>query len=161
MITEQEKSTVVRTWRLVVPIADTAADLFYGRLFEIAPQYKPYFKSDMKSQKKKLLMMLSFVVRSLDWAEAQWRDDVAVDEDLFLVIAALGKRHTSLYKIPNESYDSVGQALIWTLAQGLGDAFTDDVKEAWVKVYTLLARSMQLAGEAREIGDVELGLLRA
>ena len=114
----------------------------------------------MKSQKLKLLKMLSFVVKSLNWSGEQWQDTVPQEDDLFLVVLALGRRHASIYKIPADSYEHVGQALIWTLHQGLGDAFTDDIKAAWIRVYTLLAKTMLVAGEAKEISDVKLGLTR-
>ena len=142
MLDDQQKRKVINSWRLVVPIAETAADLFYKRLFEIQPTYRSLFPEDMKGQKAKLVKMLSFVVKSLDWNVSQWREDVDPQEDLFLVVLAMGRRHGRLYNIPEESYGPVGEALIWTLEQGLGDAFTDDIKDAWVQVYRLLSKTM-------------------
>ena len=40
-------------------------------------------------------------------------------------------------------YHSVGVALLWTLEQGLGDALTEDVKQAWTAAYQLLSGVMQ------------------
>jgi hemoglobin-like flavoprotein len=142
MITDAEKDAVRRSWKLVVPIGETAADLFYKRLFEQHPEYRRLFSEDLRAQKRKLLQMLAFIVKSLTWPDAAWREDVAPDEDLLLVVLALGRRHTQLYKIPPESYAAVGEALIWTLDYGLGEAFTDEVKEAWLNVYTLLSKTM-------------------
>jgi hemoglobin-like flavoprotein len=144
VLNEAEKLVIKDTWRLVVPIAETAADLFYRRLFELRPDYKPLFKADMASQKRKLLAMLSFVVKSLDWPETAWRDDVNAEDDLFLVVLALGRRHTELYQIPDESYDTVGAALLWTLDYGLGKKFDDEARAAWTKVYTLVATTMKM-----------------
>lgn len=145
MITDQEKASIRRTWKLVVPIAETAADLFYKRLFELEPKYQALFPEDMTAQKRKLVRMLAFVVRSLDWSEAEWRDSVSPNEDLMLVILALGRRHTDLYKVPDESYATVGEALLWTLDKGLGQAFTPDVQAAWAHVYELLALTMRMS----------------
>ena len=144
MITETEKEAIRRSWKLVVPIGETAADLFYKRLFELRPDYRTLFPDDMKAQKRKLIQMLAFIVKSLTWPEAAWREDVPPDEDLLLVVLALGRRHSELYKIPAEAYGTVGEALVWTLDYGLGEAFTPEVRDAWLHVYTLLAKTMNL-----------------
>jgi hemoglobin-like flavoprotein len=153
MLTDTEKDALKRSWRLVIPIADTAADLFYKRLFELRPDYRRLFPDDMTAQKHKLLRMLAFVLRAVDWTDEQWRGDVAPDEDLMLVVLALGRRHSKLYQIPDESYGVVGEALLWTLGYGLGDAFTEDVKRAWTELYTSLARTMRMGGAATVEGD--------
>ena len=156
MITEPDKLIIKDTWRLVVPIADTAADLFYKRLFELQPSYQKFFTSDLKEQKRKLIAMLAFIVKSLDWPESAWREDVADEDDLFLVVLALGRRHSELYKIPDSSYDTVGEALLWTLDYGLGKKFDAAAKAAWTKVYTLVANTMKmgrLSVQARNATD--------
>ena len=86
MLTDRQKDVLRESWRLVVPIADTAADLFYKRLFELRPDYRALFKSDLARQKKKLLAMLAFIVKSIDWPESAWQDSVREDDDLFLII---------------------------------------------------------------------------
>lgn len=144
MLTDHQKKLIVSSWRLVVPIAETAADLFYRRLFELKPEYQHHFSNDLDKQKRKLVAMLSFIVKSLDWTGDQWRDEVNPEDDLFLVVLALGRRHGELYQIPDSSYPVVGEALIWTLDYGLGEAFTDEIKEAWLEVYTQLSRMMLL-----------------
>jgi hemoglobin-like flavoprotein len=144
MLSDNEKDAIRQSWRLVVPIADTAADLFYRRLFELRPDYRQLFSIDMAGQKRKLLHMLAFVVRSLDYREVDWRDDVPADQDMMLVVLALGRRHSELYKIPPESYGVVAEALLWTLNFGLGEAFTPEVQAAWTRIYTLLAKTMQM-----------------
>lgn len=155
MLTEAEKAAIRRSWKLVVPIADTAADLFYKRLFELAPSYRRLFGEDMAPQKRKLLAMLAFVVRSLDWDDAGWKAAVDGDDDLFLVVLALGLRHAELYQVPDESYDVVGQALLWTLDYGLGEAFTAEVHDAWARVYGLLAQTMKMGRCAHGKGSAK------
>ncbi len=144
MITDAEKAVIRDSWRLVVPIAETVGDLFYKRLFELQPAYQQYFKGDMASQKRKLVAMLGFIVKSLDWPESAWRDNVAEEDDLFLVVLALGRRHSELYKIPDASYAVVGEVLLWTLDYGLGKKFDEPAKAAWTKVYTLVATAMKM-----------------
>jgi hemoglobin-like flavoprotein len=144
MLTEADKHVIKESWRLVVPIAETAADLFYKRLFELQPSYKQYFTGDMAAQKRKLLAMLAFIVKSLDWPESAWRENVSDEDDLFLVVLALGRRHTDLYKIPDSSYATVGEALLWTLDYGLGKKFDDAARTAWTKVYVLVSNTMKM-----------------
>ena len=144
MLNDAEKKLILNSWRLVVPIKETAADLFYRRLFELKPAYQQLFKSDMATQKRKLIAMLGFIVKSLDWPDAAWRDNVAEEDDLFLVVLALGRRHSELYKIPDAAYDTVGEALLWTLDYGLGKEFTPPVRAAWAKIYGLVATAMKM-----------------
>jgi hemoglobin-like flavoprotein len=144
VITDDEKNAITESWRLVVPISETAADLFYKRLFELEPQYRALFPDDMAKQKRKLVAMLGFVVRSLDWPDANWRETVSEEDDLCLVMLALGRRHSDLYKVPDSSYDVVAQALLWTLDYGLGKAFDARTRAAWTHVYRLIALTMKM-----------------
>lgn len=144
MLTTQHKEAIRRSWQLVVPIGDTAADLFYKRLFELEPRYRTLFPQDMAPQKRKLLAMLAFMVKSVDWPAEAWQESVNPEEDLLLVVLALGRRHSDLYEVPDASYETVGQALLWTLDYGLGEAFTEDVHEAWASMYTLVAKTMKM-----------------
>lgn len=158
MLTEEDKDHIRRSWKLVVPIAETAADLFYRRLFELKPEYRPLFPENMAGQKSKLLRMLAFIVKSLDYPETAWRDEVSETEDLLLILLALGRRHHSLYSVPREAYGSVGEALLWTLNYGLGEAFTPEVKHAWTEVYKAISTTMLMSSMAV---DAEQSLERA
>jgi len=148
MITEESKEHIRRSWKLVVPIAETAADLFYRRLFELKPEYQALFPENMAGQKSKLLRMLSFIVKSLDYPESAWKDEVPEQEDLLLVLLALGRRHQALYDVPKEGYGTVGEALLWTLDYGLGEAFTPEVRAAWTAVYKAVSTTMILSSAA-------------
>ena len=156
MLNDAEKKLILNSWRLVVPIKDTAADLFYRRLFELQPSYQSLFKSDLAAQKQKLIAMLAFVVNSLDWPDSAWRDIIAEEDDLFLVVLALGRRHSELYDVPDAAYASVGEARLWTLDYGLGKEFTPPVRAAWTKVYGLVATAMKmgrLSVQPSTVGD--------
>ncbi len=135
-LTTRQKELVQATWSQVEPIAETAATLFYGKLFELDPTLKPLFTSDPKEQGKKLMTMITLAVRGLDNLAA-----------LVPAVQSMGKRHTG-YGVKDEHYATVGTALLWTLGQGLGTAFTDEVKEAWTVVYIILADTMK-AGAAQ------------
>lgn len=161
MLTDAQKAMITENWRLVLPIQDTVADLFYRRLFELRPEYKRLFGDDMASQKQKLLQMLAFVVRSLQWGGASWSDDVPPDDDLFLVLLALGRRHSNLYEIPDDAYEPVLNSLLWTLDYGLGKAFTEESSVAWTQAMVLISNTMILGrysvDEAKRIRTNQLG----
>jgi hemoglobin-like flavoprotein len=88
--------------------------------------------------------MLNFVVKSLDWPATAWRDEVSEDDDLFLVVLALGRRHSELYRVPDASYEAVGAALLWTLDYGLGKKFDEPCRAAWTRLYGLIATAMKM-----------------
>jgi hemoglobin-like flavoprotein len=150
MITEEDKDHIRRSWKLVIPIAETAADLFYKRLFELKPEYRSLFPDNLAGQKSKLVRMLAFIVKALDFPESAWREDVTEAEDLLLVLLALGRRHDALYSVPREAYGSVGEALLWTLDYGLGEAFSPPVRSAWTSVYKAVSTTMILSAKAKE-----------
>jgi hemoglobin-like flavoprotein len=119
------------SWAGVEPIADTAAGLFSGRLFELDPALERLFRrTDMAAQRKVLMQTLTVVVKSLD------RLDQIVP-----AVQALGRRHAG-YGVREAHYATVGAALLWTLEQGLGEAFTPPVREAWTTAYGTLAAVM-------------------
>ena len=135
LISTQQLGIVQSTWKQVEPIAEQAAMLFYDKLFELDPSLKSLFKTDMGDQGLKLMQTISFVVNGL-----------GNPETIIPVVQALGERHKG-YGVEAQHYDTVAAALLWTLEQGLGEMFTDDVGQAWVAVYTLLATTMQQAAE--------------
>jgi len=124
---------VQNSWEKVVPISETAATLFYNRLFESDPSLKPLFKGDILEQGRKLMTMITTVVRGLKNLGA-----------LVPAVQALGRRHSG-YGVKDEHYETVGTSLIWTLERGLGPEFTPETKAAWVTAYTLLADTMKAA----------------
>ena len=127
-LTEKQIQLVQNSFALVAPIADTAAEIFYGRLFELDPSLRHMFKSDMKEQGRKLMQMLSVAVHALNNLDS-----------IIPAIQAMGQRHVG-YGVTMEHYSVVGEALIWTLEKGLGEAFTADVKEAWITLYALVTQ---------------------
>lgn len=126
----QTINRVQSDWAKVAPIAATAAELFYGRLFELDPGLRPMFPEDMAGQKRKLMQVLGAVIGAL-------RDL----EDAIPTIQALGVRHVD-YGVTPDQYDTVGAALLWTLETGLGDAWSADSENAWSEVYSALASIM-------------------
>ena len=133
----EQKALVKQTWQKVAPIADTAARLFYNRLFEIDATTRPLFNaSNLVEQRRKLIQALTIVVNGLDHLEV-----------LVPNLQSLGRRHAQ-YGVTDGHYDTVGAALLWTLEQGLGSDWSLEVKAAWSEAYVLLADVMREA--ARE-----------
>jgi hemoglobin-like flavoprotein len=140
MVTDTQKVLVQESFAAVAPIADEAAVLFYRRLFELDPSLERMFRGDMAEQRRKLMQMLTAAVKGLDRLE-----------QLVPVVEDLGRRHAG-YGVADAHYDTVGAALLWTLEQGLGEAFTPDVRDAWITVYGLLARTMKNAAKPSMVG---------
>ena len=132
-MTPKQIQLVQNSFSLVEPIADTAASLFYDRLFTLDPSLQPMFRGDMKHQRQKLMAALTLVVRGLH--------DI---NSIVRAVQHLGRTHAG-YGVKDSHYQTVGEALIWTLGQGLGDAFTPDVEGAWLEAYTILATTMKAA----------------
>ena len=129
-ITLEQVKLVQDSWAMVEPIADKAAELFYGRLFETAPEVKPLFKGNMVEQGKKLMQMISIAVKGLSNLES-----------IVPAVQAMGQRHVK-YNVKEDHYAVVGASLLWTLEQGLGEAYTPETAEAWTVVYGLLSSTM-------------------
>jgi hemoglobin-like flavoprotein len=100
MVTPEEVSLVQLSWEKVAPISDAAADLFYGKLFELDPALKELFPDDMTEQKKKLMQTLAVCVNGLT--------DLG---EIVPAVRALGQRHVA-YRVRDEHYAIVGSALL-------------------------------------------------
>lgn len=135
-MTPEQVALVQGSFRKVAPISDAAADIFYDRLFAIAPELRPLFPEDMRPQKKKLMQMLATAVTNLHQIDA-----------IVGPVRDLGERHAG-YGVEPAHYDKVGEAPIFTLEKGLGDDFTPDVKEAWAETYGVLSATMKDAAAA-------------
>ena len=129
-MTPEQVTLVQRSFAQVVPIADQAAQLFYDRLFEVAPAVRPLFRGDMAQQGQKLMATLAAVIEGLS--------------DLPRVLpaaSALAKRHVS-YGARPEHYAVVGETLLWTLERGLGPQWTPQLAAAWTAAYSALSGYM-------------------
>jgi nitric oxide dioxygenase len=129
-MTPQQIALVQQSFAKVLPIHEQAAALFYDRLFAIDPSTRPLFRGDMKTQGAKLMAAIAVVVKSLN------RIDTMLDD-----LRGLARRHDR-YGVQESHYASVGEALLWTLEQGLGADFTPDLRAAWAGAYRLLSETM-------------------
>ena len=141
-MTPEQKQLIKDSWVQILPIKEQAAELFYNRLFDTYPELRPLFKGDMKEQGRKLIAMLNTVVNGLDNLEG-----------LIEALKESGKAHAG-YGVKAEDYKKVGDAFLWTLERGLGDAFTPDVKEAWMVTYTFVASAVPGFNRCRADGEI-------
>jgi hemoglobin-like flavoprotein len=129
-MTSDQVKLVQQSFSKVAPVSDQAAVMFYGRLFEIAPQVKSMFPADLTEQRRKLMATLAAVISGLGNLQS-----------ILPAASALAKRHVS-YGAKAEHYPVVGAALLWTLEKGLGPDWTPEVADAWQAAYGTLSGFM-------------------
>lgn len=129
-MTERQILLVKNSWSYVIVNSEAAGELFYSRLFEVAPAVRPLFKGDTKEQARKLMSMVTLIVSKL-----QKLDDI-IEE-----IKGLAQRHNK-YGAQPAHYKVVGECLIWTLQKGLAEKWNKETEEAWISVYAVLAGAM-------------------
>ena len=143
-MTPTEQQLIRASWAAVEPDADDVAKLFYARLFEVDPRIAKLFRdSDMDKQRMVLMQTLSVVVRNID------RLDQIIPE-----VEALGRRHAG-YGVTADHYAVVGTALIWTVQQGLGDAYSDETGFAWAGAYRRVSSAMIEAARLAERPSIQ------
>ncbi len=131
-LTNEQKDIIQSTFAQI-PDADQLAIIFYDRLFEIDPSTKPMFRGDMTDQRKKLIQALAVVVHGLG--------DLS---NIVPAIEQLGKRHVA-YGVTPDHWNSVGTALLMTLEEVFGEAFTEEVRISWALAYGLIAQTAMAA----------------
>lgn len=130
-MTTQEINIVKRTWKLLRDVdPQLLGDVFYRRLFLTYPSVRPMFREPMMTQYHKFVDMLSLIVSRIDRPE-----------EVMSEIAQLAQRHER-YGVKPEHYPVVGETLLWTLEQGLGNQWNNDVKQAWEACYQTLVQAM-------------------
>ena len=130
-MTTQQIKLVKKSWLMFRQIKPAViADVFYSRLFYEHPELRKLFPKDMTGQYDKLIGTLNVLVGRLDKF-----DELTAD------IADLALRHKD-YGTKPAHYVYVGQALMWTLENGLGTDWNEEVAEAWATCYTLLSNTM-------------------
>jgi hemoglobin-like flavoprotein len=119
----------------IVPRALEFGERFYANLFETYPELRPLFRNDLAAQTKMLVSILSSAVKGLNRMQ-----------EIVGGLRALGKRHPD-YGVKRADYDKVGNTLIRTLEDFLGDEFTPELHHAWMTVYGMIAETMIEAAE--------------
>ncbi len=127
-------SAIVRqSWKNVLPVRDEAAAIFFARLFELDPSLEPFFQGDMAEHSRKWGAIVSVAVANLE-------RPIILLPSLYTLGAQQEKNG-----IQDHHYDIVGGALLETLQRVLGEAYTPEVKAAWVEAYRVIANVMKTA----------------
>jgi hemoglobin-like flavoprotein len=145
-LTDVQKTLVQATFSQVAD-ADKLAERFYHRLFEMDSTAQSLFKGDMAEQRTKLMQTIAVVVTNLD--------------DLNTIVPAiqsLGKRHVN-YGVTIDHWNSVGAALLWALGDTFGDAFTEEVRDAWASAYGMIAQTAITAAYPQSDDELLVGKL--
>jgi hemoglobin-like flavoprotein len=129
-MTPAQIDRVRKSFSLIEPIAQQAASLFYDNLFTADPNLRHLFKGNMAQQGTRLMNMIATAVDLLEAPDA-----------LLPALRKLGSRHVN-YGVHDEHYATVGAALLKTLKQGLGEAYTEEVHAAWVALYGVVSQTM-------------------
>jgi hemoglobin-like flavoprotein/division protein CdvB (Snf7/Vps24/ESCRT-III family) len=135
-ISQADIELVQQSFMRIEPISMVVGRTFYERLFETNPEIRKLFTGDIESQGERLMDMIGAAVAGLDDLEA-----------LVPVVQRLGTRHRK-YGVETSHFGAFAEALIWTLEQGLADAFTPEIRTAWVNVYGVIAETMITAPDA-------------
>ena len=129
-MTREQAEIVQSTWRAVLPVGDTFAELFYGRLFAVDPGLRRLFRDDLLEQGRNLTAMLSVAAANL-----------AKPERIRLALRQLGQRHAA-YGVEPKDFRTVEDALLFALEHALIDVFTPEVRAAWQAAYAELSSTM-------------------
>lgn len=134
-MTHHQKELILTSFTRIVPIAEETGELFFSRLFEIAPYVRPMFKEDLKVQGRRFMLSLAMIVHNLESAEI-----------ITPMLQKLGRDHRS-HGVTFGHYDIAASALLWTLERCLGGEFTDEVRNSWISLYTYVSGIMKKAAE--------------
>ena len=130
-MTKEQILLVKKTWNIFREIDPVlVGDVFYSKLFFDMPYLERLFHTPKEEQSRKLIEMLSIIVGRLD----------NLDE-LTEEIKQLAIRHVQ-YGVKEQHYKAVGTALLWTLQQGLGKDWDQNVNEAWASCFHILSAAM-------------------
>jgi hemoglobin-like flavoprotein len=143
-MTSDQINLVQSSFRQVLPQAETAAKVFYKRLFELDGGLKALFPNEMLTQGNKLMQFLGLAVVSLNKLD-----------QLRPALRTLGARHVA-YGVLEEDYDTVGSALLWTLERTLGDAFTPQLEKAWIDVYAMISADMKAGAATKPLPPLDI-----
>ena len=106
------------------------ADLCYSRFFELAPDARNLFPSDMERQRVKLMDMIAALVGSLD------------QRALFQSLATHSGRQHARFGVQPSQYAALGEAFIWSLECKFGASFTAELRESWRALYAKVQAEM-------------------
>ena len=129
-LTDRQRQLIETSFEKLRERGDSVALRFYRNLFRSAPTVRNMFPDDVSKQARKFLQSLNVIVASLSSTDRTTR-----------MLQRLGARHRG-YGVESSHYPIVGQALVDTLREELGEEFTEEVEKAWVDAFELISTAM-------------------
>ncbi|HEY8946416.1 MAG TPA: hypothetical protein VIM73_19330 [Polyangiaceae bacterium] len=148
MFSEAEKEGLRQSFRSIVPVADLAAETFFERLFDLAPECRHLFPEELTVAKQLFLRLLACFANGLSWHENDWKADVSPEEDVMLIALGLGRYVSEHYQLPPGIYASVEQAWLVTLEKLPGPLRPENAQRLWSRALILVARTMAMGSTA-------------
>ena len=114
---------------IVLAKDDTFPARFYEILFARHPEVRSLFvRSSPGAQRKMFAQKLCAIVDNVE--DASW-----IEREL----GAIARSHRE-YGVRDEMYPWVGEALLETLREGLGDELTPEIERSWREAYEAITR---------------------
>ncbi|KAG9481731.1 neuroglobin isoform X2 [Eleutherodactylus coqui] len=144
-LSEPQKELIRDTWQIVNQDQIHHGTVLFTRLFELEPELVFLFQynsanfssvqeclnsSEFTEHIRKVMTVIDAAVRSLDSL-------LSLEEYL----TGLGRKHRAT-GVKLESFNTVGESLLYALESGLGDMFTSDTRDAWSRLYTIVVSAM-------------------
>ncbi len=142
MLSEKAISIIKSTVPALQENGETLTRHFYNRMFEKNPEVRAFFNPANQAsggQQQALAAAICAYAANIDNLGA-----------LTGAVEVIAQKHASL-RIKPEHYPIVGENLLASIKEVLGDAATDEVTDAWAAAYEVLAGI--LTGREREIYD--------
>jgi len=129
-MTPDQVDLIKKSFDAMLPMRRDIADLCYSRLFELAPDARDLFPSDMERQWMKLMDMIAALVASLD------------ERPLFQSLVTNSGRQHARFGVQPSHYAAMGEALMWSLECKFGPSFTPELRESWRALYAMVQIDM-------------------
>lgn len=134
-MTPERRQLLLRSWATLDTRGSDLADIFYRHLFALDPSTEQMFaRTAMAEQREKFMGMMRAIVGLED------------DSGLVSSTAALARRHVG-YGVRDKDYDTVGEAVMRTLEDGLGTTLTPELRGIWNEWLVVLTTLMRRAAE--------------
>lgn len=134
MLSDQTVAIVKSTAPVLQEHGETLTRHFYERMFRENPEVKPFFNHSNQSEGSQQ--------RALAGAIAAYAANIDNLDVLGGAVELIANKHASL-QIKPEHYPIVGENLLASIKEVLGDAATDEIIAAWGEAYGFLADILQ------------------
>jgi hemoglobin-like flavoprotein len=132
-MTPEQVDLIRKSFDAMWPMRRDIADLCYSRFFELAPEARDLFPSDMERQRIKLMDMVAELAGSLD------------QRPLFQSLVTHSGRKHARFGVQPSQYVAMGEALMWSFECKFGASFTPELREAWRALYATVELDMRRA----------------